>query len=165
MAEHDIHPEGLGKLKQELDSFLLLAPGFNSRDTQDLENVIVAARDEPGSAIPVRDWPRVHALLKLWLARIDFATNIMRGARRAIAELERLRQVGDERPALRTQPCEGCARPIVFGRSENGKPVPLDTIAPVYRFRDGRWSRARDAFVSHFVTCPHRERFSKGGAK
>lgn len=75
------------------------------------------------------------------------------------------------------QPCKGCGRPILWGRSEDGKPLPLDASAPVYLREfdpetrrtfwvlDARGPSGRIALVSHFVTCPARDQFKKAKAE
>ena len=65
--------------------------------------------------------------------------------------------------------CKGCMKPIVWGRDEKGKVVPLDPKPPVYCVVDtaepdetGVQSvmRVKDCFVSHFATCPNANDFS-----
>ena len=62
--------------------------------------------------------------------------------------------------------CEGCGRPILWAKTEDGATIPLDTTAPTYKaVPEGGGLRARrenGTFVSHFVTCSKREHFSKG---
>lgn len=65
--------------------------------------------------------------------------------------------------------CRGCGRAIVWHRTTDGRPMPLDATAPVYALdeltRDGQRvqvvERTRTAWVSHFVTCPQRDQFRK----
>lgn len=67
--------------------------------------------------------------------------------------------------------CRGknCGRPIVWGRTPEGKKIPLDPAAPVYKVgrEDGEGGfyieRTTDAMVSHFKTCPDAGAFGKGG--
>lgn len=61
--------------------------------------------------------------------------------------------------------CQGCGRIIVFAKSVDGKTIPLDPKAPVYRVieRDD-WPEAAEprilvertttAMVNHHSTCP-----------
>lgn len=74
--------------------------------------------------------------------------------------------------APRTVPCgsatrPGCGKPIVWGLDPQGKAIPLDPSAPVYRVMrhdsGGRplIERDRGAMVSHFATCPKANEFSK----
>lgn len=69
--------------------------------------------------------------------------------------------------------CRGCGRKILWVVTSSGVRHPLDAIAPVFQLQrrtlaNGEefveWARAADAYVSHFVTCPKREQFSKGHA-
>lgn len=66
--------------------------------------------------------------------------------------------------------CRGCGRKILWARTSDGKPIPLDAIAPVYlvaevespeRGDNLTATRAHNAYVSHFVTCPQRDQFRK----
>jgi len=51
--------------------------------------------------------------------------------------------------------CRQCDRMVYFLTAENGKIIPCDMVAPVYRNNeDGTCTRVRDHFVSHFSTCP-----------
>lgn len=33
---------------------------------------------------------------------------------------------------MKTTPCKGCGKPIVFGYTKSGTRIPLDTVAPTY---------------------------------
>ncbi len=55
--------------------------------------------------------------------------------------------------------CQGCGRIMVFGVTVDGKKIPLDPKAPVYRVieKDGERilvERAVAAMVNHHSTCP-----------
>lgn len=68
--------------------------------------------------------------------------------------------------------CSGCMRTIIWAETTNGKPIPIDPD-PVeggnveLDQREGKDPLARvvaahydeKRYVSHFATCPHRERF------
>jgi hypothetical protein len=63
--------------------------------------------------------------------------------------------------------CKKCRCPLTFVTGEGGKPIPLDTRSPVYRIAKDMLGnevavRDREAFVSHFCTCPEANQFSKG---
>lgn len=70
---------------------------------------------------------------------------------------------------VKTTQCKGCGRKVIFAKDEEGKTQILDAVSPVYStdttFVDGTITvvRDRDAFVSHFITCPDRAKFSKAG--
>ena len=76
---------------------------------------------------------------------------------------------------MRTAPCKGCGKPIVFVAvlKEDGTSgrVPLDPRPPVYMVTVTEEPggtplsaiRIKDAMVSHFATCPKAAQFS--GAK
>ncbi len=70
---------------------------------------------------------------------------------------------------FRWDACKGCGRAIIWALNLSGKggPIPLDATAPVYRLsmKGGRPVAVRDelAKVSHFVTCPKRDEFSRKG--
>lgn len=61
--------------------------------------------------------------------------------------------------------CRGCGAPIIWGVDEKGQRHPLDAKAPCYLavqdVRGVHVKRLREAFVSHFVTCPKRDEFRK----
>ena len=71
--------------------------------------------------------------------------------------------------------CEGCGKTIIWGKTHDGKRIPLDPSAPIYgvnvattdgpvvclipaadRKNQGPW-------VSHFATCPKASQFSRRG--
>lgn len=64
--------------------------------------------------------------------------------------------------------CRGCNKRILWGRSDEGKVIPLDPTPPVYEIdsieRHGKAEivvvRTRTAFVSHFATCSAASAFS-----
>jgi hypothetical protein len=69
---------------------------------------------------------------------------------------------------MKTVPCKGCGRPIVWAKDEKGTRHPLDPRAPVYHFNGGDLEgefevhRLPSAWVSHFATCPKASEFGKG---
>lgn len=60
--------------------------------------------------------------------------------------------------------CKGCGAKIVWGRTEDGKNIPLDAKAPVYELLVEGTTLCRRAprvfLVSHFATCPDANKFS-----
>ena len=73
---------------------------------------------------------------------------------------------------MKTTPCRGCGKPIVFASLSDGKLVPLDPRPPVYSVVEYgedetpvRVTRDLKAMVSHFVTCPKANEFSKRSTK
>lgn len=63
--------------------------------------------------------------------------------------------------------CKGCGKEIVWGRTEDGKHIPLDPSAPVYHYDidgTGKITKTQRAqfMVSHFSTCPKANDFSGG---
>lgn len=71
-----------------------------------------------------------------------------------------------EEEAKASRPCRGCGAPITIATQPDGKLIPLDRRAPVYRLEPdltGSIVAVRDAgaFVSHFCTCPKADEFSK----
>lgn len=67
-----------------------------------------------------------------------------------------------------------CGRQIMFGKTPEGKFIPLDCSAPVYsdvtpeyEAESGtlRIERNVNAFVSHFATCPNANEFSRRKSK
>lgn len=68
--------------------------------------------------------------------------------------------------------CKGCGKRIVWGKTDEGKNIPLDPSAPVYEVENvdedrpgaeaGRVTRTKTAMVSHFKTCPNANEFSAG---
>lgn len=66
------------------------------------------------------------------------------------------------------RPCKACGCPIAVATQADGKKIPLDLRAPVYRLDadlTGEVVATRDtgAFVSHFSTCPKADAFSSKG--
>lgn len=61
---------------------------------------------------------------------------------------------------LKTTPCKGCGRPILWGVTADGKRIPLDPRASVYAYESGKAERLGTAYVTHFATCPHANQFS-----
>lgn len=67
---------------------------------------------------------------------------------------------------MRTSPCRGCGKPIVWGTDADGKRIPLDprpaTYVAVEDIDSGEVSieRAPTTFVTHFATCPEAAKFS-----
>jgi hypothetical protein len=61
--------------------------------------------------------------------------------------------------------CEECGRPILWAKTDDGKDIPLDQSAPVYRAvpKDGGLAAVRDkgSFASHFAVCSRPDKFSK----
>lgn len=75
--------------------------------------------------------------------------------------------------SYRQSQCRGCGKAIEWAeieeRGQNGerkfKRIPLDARAPTYQMVDDgygnlSWQRS-PAMVSHFVTCPNADQFSK----
>lgn len=77
------------------------------------------------------------------------------------------------RPEPAKVKCRGCGRSMVWGFTHDEQTrkhtrIPLDASAPVFRIVESpiknglnKVERARDAFVSHFATCPKVEWFTK----
>ena len=68
---------------------------------------------------------------------------------------------------LKTSPCKGCGRPIIWGITPDGKRIPMDARAPVYALTGEKNPgqpdgvvRAFTAYVTHFATCPKASDFS-----
>lgn len=67
---------------------------------------------------------------------------------------------------MNTTPCRGCGKPIVWGKTEDGKNIPLDPRPPCYKIarepseKGTECVRAFDVMVSHFATCPKANDFS-----
>lgn len=68
---------------------------------------------------------------------------------------------------MKTTPCKGCGRPMVWGKTIDGKRIPLDPKPPVYSIEvqdDGSVKCAKTPhhmfMVSHFATCPKANDFS-----
>lgn len=71
---------------------------------------------------------------------------------------------------MNTVPCKGCGRSIFWALNPiSGKRVPLDPKPPVYRIQmdTGQVFAHQDkqAFVSHFATCPNANDFSGSGRR
>jgi len=78
---------------------------------------------------------------------------------------------------MKTTPCKGCGKPIVFAKDSAGKVIPLDPVAPVYRVFlsevDGHRCELVErkpmdrttGMVSHFATCPAANDFSASKRK
>lgn len=71
--------------------------------------------------------------------------------------------------ALPTTPCRQCGKPLVFGKTADGKLIPMDPRPPCYRAGGGDFfgkgvtaERVLDVHVTHFATCPKAAHFSKG---
>lgn len=62
--------------------------------------------------------------------------------------------------------CRGCGKPIVWGKTADGKNIPLDPKPPCYRVVDAddpdkvEVERDENVLVSHFATCPKADQFS-----
>jgi len=63
--------------------------------------------------------------------------------------------------------CKGCGKPTWWGVTTDGKKIPLDARAPVYRAVEGQMindgvviERTSDSLVSHFATCREANQFS-----
>ena len=65
--------------------------------------------------------------------------------------------------------CKGCGKEIVWGRTDDGKNIPLDRRAPVYLLVEGKGDVVKvirgGGMVSHFSTCPHASQFSATNRK
>jgi len=66
---------------------------------------------------------------------------------------------------IREGACRGCGKTIKWATTKEGKWIPLDPQPPVFRMErdfDGTLIARldRDAFVSHFSTCPKANQFS-----
>lgn len=78
---------------------------------------------------------------------------------------------------MKTSPCKGCGRPIVWAKLPSGGAVPLDPKPAVYRVLENGHGelvaeRANEDqegqcwhLVSHFATCPKANQFSKSKPK
>lgn len=77
---------------------------------------------------------------------------------------------------MKTVPCKGCGKPIVWAKLPDGTKVPLDPAPPTYQFCDapgtdpdganafrvnGKDYTRNPVFVSHFATCPKAAQFSR----
>ena len=62
--------------------------------------------------------------------------------------------------------CRGCNKTLLFAKTSEGKIIPLDLSAPVYKLETdmtGVMVAVRvDAYVTHFASCPKADEFSKG---
>lgn len=74
--------------------------------------------------------------------------------------------VPHERLKSEAKACRGasCKTPVIWANNpKTGKPIPLDSRAPVYRVEmiDGKLTAVRDrgAFVTHFATCKDAAQF------
>lgn len=129
-------------------------------------------RVETGAGSGVFDWPGV-------LLSSEAAGEILR----LYEDLEEARSllVGkqpggpedhDKEEAI-SATCKGCGKRIVWGVTPEGKKIPLDPVAPVYRIAENTGGalpseapvyRARgdghDYLISHFATCPAANQFS-----
>ena len=76
------------------------------------------------------------------------------------------------RDVMRTTPCKGCGKPMVWAHivkegKRTGKRVPLDPRPVVYRLRNGFDAAEYEAssipqvegMVTHFATCPKANEF------
>lgn len=66
---------------------------------------------------------------------------------------------------MKTSPCKGCGKPIVWAKTLEGKMIPLDPKPPIYWVEDDgnggqACHRIREGMVSHFSTCPNANDFS-----
>lgn len=75
---------------------------------------------------------------------------------------------------MKTTPCKGCGKPIVWAKDEKGQAIPLDPRAPVYdvievregvtcvRSKPGQNVMGHNlaSMVSHFATCSKAAQFS-----
>lgn len=68
--------------------------------------------------------------------------------------------------------CRSCGKKLVWGETEDGKRIPLDSVAPVYQVvgdpldhENPRVVRASGAYVTHFATCPNASEHSKSGTR
>ena len=65
-----------------------------------------------------------------------------------------------------TSTCKGCQKPIIWGKTAEGKMIPLDAVAPVYEASfngpDEPYfaKRMPESFVTHFATCRQANLFS-----
>lgn len=59
--------------------------------------------------------------------------------------------------------CRSCNRKIVWIKTQDGKRIPLDAVAPVWQvYDDGHPAvRMTTCYVSHFNTCPDADLWSK----
>lgn len=70
--------------------------------------------------------------------------------------------------AVYVRDCYKCGCPLGFGRTVEGKLIPLDLRSPIYAVTGGVYQVAGErgvirtelSYVSHFATCPHANDFS-----
>jgi hypothetical protein len=63
--------------------------------------------------------------------------------------------------------CKGCGCPLIFVTGPNGKIIPLDERAQVYRLGKDLMGEpvaevVAGAYVTHYASCPKASDFSKG---
>jgi hypothetical protein len=62
--------------------------------------------------------------------------------------------------------CKGCGKDVLWSKTKEGKNVPLDPKAPVYRVAEDLFGgevallERTGSYVSHFATCPKADNFS-----
>lgn len=65
---------------------------------------------------------------------------------------------------LKTVPCRGCGKPIVFAENtQTGKMIPLDARSVCYVAQEWEGKiicASSEAMISHFATCPKAADFS-----
>lgn len=62
--------------------------------------------------------------------------------------------------------CKKCNMEIIFATNQNGKLIPLDAKAHVYKLVNAeRCERVENHHVTHFATCPWATHFSKQSKK
>ena len=57
--------------------------------------------------------------------------------------------------------CRACGKKLAFAVGPNGKTIPLDMVAPVYRLDGDVAVRAEGHYVTHFATCTKPNDFSR----
>lgn len=67
---------------------------------------------------------------------------------------------------MEKRPCKACKTPLTFVLGPNGKLIPLDDRAPVYRITQDMLGnpvaeKVDGAYVSHFSSCPAASAFSR----
>jgi hypothetical protein len=64
-------------------------------------------------------------------------------------------------------PCGGqtCKAEIIWGKTPEGKSIPLDPKPPTYVLGEDGVAVRSAAMVSHFATCPDARQFSGSGRK
>ena len=63
------------------------------------------------------------------------------------------------------RPCKACGCPLMFVKTPDGKTMPLDVRAHVYKVENGVAVRIQERYVSHFFTCPKANQFSGSNRK